>query len=445
VTSRATTAPSVRASFPWRRWCVALALLGCEPPRASVDAAAASADDGSLPSAADVATDVPREDARPDAGFVDAPPAPPFVVDDQIVQPMDLNVIDSEIAERDSLLAWQSRENRLKVTPIDPVTGAIAWEQTQDLDAILPFGETGNGPEIGLGTRFGTSIVYHRLSAGVSAIAHAWRGADGRWNTQVLSPPLAGIVPFASQVAGWSAPVVAFRSPMREGQPIVRAWADLERPDRSGVFPQVEGRGPNLAVPLRGDGAERRRLILLDYRVGSWNQLFTFDVDRSDLTQVTSDERFKTRGAILFNAPDAGGRLMVLAATTEQADRTRGDRASLYALTASGWQRGADLRPPSELPYLHSAEPFSFAGRTYLSYFMTDGLNFGEATRAEMWISSMDGSFHRKVSSPAFENSGREIFDPETFATTDTVWLYYTEVYPPNTRVTHRAATGLRP
>ena len=378
---------------------------------------------------------------------------PDFEIVDEVVQALDLDVIDSEFSEEDRSLAWQARDDTLRVTPIDPATGDIQWERTEVVDDMLPFRLTANSAEIAYSRSRGTHVLFHKQTPQGQRVAQAYRqtgdgdGGGGEWvvkTLDLLPGPHDSRVPFGSQVSAWDSPLATVLVQPEGAAAARRAWVDVEQPERNGYYPRVAGREPLIAVPVISDRPDVPRFMGLLYTVGGVNQMHLYDTDSRALEQITFDTLHKTPGAIPFTAPDHGSRMALVSASTSQRQHRRGETLAFHLQTAAGWAEQARFRPPTSLPYLHSVEPFVFDGVSYVSYFATDGLSFGEQTRGEIWFSTIDGRFHRKVSSPAFESGEGEIIDPESFVTETTVFIYYTRRLPNGNRITHRAQSGLR-
>lgn len=360
-----------------------------------------------------------------------------FVPNDQIVQPLDLDVIDSEYSDENFTVVWQSVDDKLNVTPIDPQTGDILWDETEIVDDILPFDITRNAAEIAYSDTIGTHYLYHKFVGEDYHLAQAYQADDG-WVTESIILDAPSRNPFGSQVTNSDTPFAVYRLEPEDGPP-ERGWVSLENPEVRGVFPVLEdGARPMTPVPVGGiEGAPNA--VGIRYEVEGLSQVFLYDINTESLEPVTTDDTEKYNSPIFWMS-DQYQDLILAVPEGEDASLQRGTHIGVYQeLAEDDWSQIASFRPPSDLTFIHSLEVFDYNGVSYASYFTTDAQNHQSQVNGEMWISRLDGTFHRKVSAPEFEGN---IKDPEPFQTENGLVIYYTERLP-DVRLTHKADTGL--
>lgn len=176
-------------------------------------------------------------------------------------------------------------------------------------------------------------------------------------------------------------------------------------------------------------------LLSLGITIEGIEQIATYDANTNQITQLTFTAGQKGN-PFIWHAPEYTNELLAMSLLQSQA-------VVVYRNSNGRWQEIRRIIPPADKPYIHSAEPFIYNGKSYISYVSTDLPSEGGALGlGDVWISGINATnpFDRRISDPA--PAVRR--NPHTFITTRGPFVYYTLVPTLGPRNIYRAATGLK-
>jgi hypothetical protein len=364
------------------------------------------------------------------------PAAADFAPDDQIVSDLNTDLIDPEFDEKGNRLVWQDNVGRLWVASIDPVTGFITPNtgMGQLVDSglgPLAVGKTLNGPEWAYGNDGKTYIVYSKPfgSTGSWQLGTAEDNGAGGWtlNSGLKSGhrwrPAGTLLPV-------STPARELYLWQKDGSQKVLAWRYVNQPWTEMTLP-----GANIGGRWVGgmDG------FVTTMNIDGVSQVIYVEAATGYYDQLTKDRGSKNQ-AYGWYAPEFGEYIFMASLGTSA--------VGIYRYVDRAWKRIYRIKFPSSKRYIASPEPFVAYGRSYIQSIVAGEVgqvgNFPNLPigPSEIWIAGIDPKkpFFRRVDDP---NGEHHRVDPETFAGTNDVFIYYSQKDEGQKTILRRAATGL--
>jgi hypothetical protein len=353
-----------------------------------------------------------------------------FTPDDIIVSGT-IPIWDPEYNSDVMKLIWDSN-GQLLSTDIIPATGHIDLENIEVVDTGLARTPK-NGPEWA-SAGDDHRVVYTKSSGKNSTVINqaelrsTGTGA-AQWVVSTVPGTEKGSLPKGSEDTQPGVPLVEYIKGDKTPSSYF-AWSQLSAPYASG----------RIAASFSSGRFIPDENALLGYRpIRGIRQIVHFDLATGRESVLTSGNTHSIF-PFPYRAPEAGNEIRFIAAQLSSSSESPADidRLAVFARTGTNWTVVKELTTPSRTYRgFHSAEPFVFEGKSYVS-FITRDVNQGPG---EVWIASLDpnSNFVRKVS-----GSGTMVRnDPEAVVTDSTVFIYYSELRPDGTWVQHRCLTGL--
>lgn len=383
-----------------------------------------------------------------------------FVADD-VVATGKFKVQDPEYDSASLKAAWREGTT-LFATDIDPDTGLYIMANKNIVDTgLATMEEVINGPEWSSIAGGQPRLIYTKSTGTEWSISQARELQNGAWQTDDIFSfdipdarseaarfenlqnwfidPIPdtrnGYKPIGSQDGDEPTPLIKFTIGTRDDRDQANAWKELDPPYNGGQLPL---------------GAQAGRFIPGKFSIiysrdkSGFQQLVWYDLARKDEVVLT-DSLIHKVVPFAINAPEFGGDVVITASETDNIDE-RGffDSIGVYREIGGKWTLIKRITSPSAvLRGVHSAEPFVFDGRSYVSFLVLNAVDRNEGDRktdAEVWIASLDPEDHllRKVSG----KNRIKRSDPESLVTENEVFIYYTEITG-NSYKQHRTRTGL--
>lgn len=333
---------------------------------------------------------------------------------------------DHEFSSDSVSVSWMGAfaPYRLWQAPMNRATGNIGFSLAVQLDSnLVPFQQILQGTDWS-SSQQGSWVYYTKRDANIRKQVFKARATAAQ---QVVTEQLT-----TSDTAEKFNPL-----PSRDAADLDARFLFLIKGDQSPLtYFWRESNNPLTEAPLpstqlSSSGARwingSRALIYAD-SIAGYDQEFRFDVDDQKITQLTFSPIDKTDG-FFFDAPEYGEELFFC---------TEGNTSlGIYRKNAGGgYDKFNSLVFPSARSYVFSAEPFAFAGKSYVFAVVSDS---GFMSNADVWIAAVnpDTPFYRQVSG---SDPMLKRMDPEVYLTETDAIIYYFEWE--NFRL-HRCETGL--
>lgn len=350
-----------------------------------------------------------------------------FTIQDVVVSDPARSLPDPEFDNMNFLFCWQDTDGYLWIGQVDPVTGEFNPPDGRGsvVDRnLMPTGRGGRklsfGPEWGF-SRLGAEIYYaektHR-----KFLVKAFRDGE-KWVSEKIPDGNRRIAPLPSKNWQDDAPDLAYTVASVDDAKLCWQLQNdpgdekcVEAPDKLG-YRWIDGRQA-LLITKKYDGVAQ--VALLDARTAI-------------ITQLTFDAGHKGQ-AFMWRAPEFANNWVMFAPVDKKL-------INIYFFQNEHWVLISTLDPPSARPYILSAEPFLYNGRSYLSMMLSESKQSNANTPSDIWIATIDPAYplYRQVSE---DNQLRVRKDPESLQTAEGLFIYYTE-YTNGVKIIHRCATGL--
>jgi hypothetical protein len=322
-------------------------------------------------------------------------------------------VLDPEFSP-EGYFVWQDGLGRsVWLGTVDPQTGLFTPSDgrgTQLDRFVAPVSVGRNGPEWAVSSA-GPQALWTRQVAGVNSLARA-RLVGGAWTTSPLPFSAGQATPIGSLDADDPRPRTIWYSDTNAGP--VFGWRFLDSPYRINQLPNFY----NFARWVEGQPE-----IIGVRTIDGVPQVVTYNARFASETQITTSPEAKG-ATFIWRAPEYGGELVMF--TTHGDDAGNPTQVVLYRLTDGVWTPTYTVQAPPGVPYVVSPEPFTFGGRSYVSFVASQKpLNVDNGI-AVVYVASLDPTapLLRRVS-PATELIRK---DPEVWTGGDRPWLYYSLV-----------------
>lgn len=333
------------------------------------------------------------------------------------MNPPGLSYIDPEVLSEADLVTFQDQLQRVWLAELDPLTGAFAVADGQDVlvdTQASPPAQTNNGPEFGIDAD-GWAVFYNKP---VNTVPQTWRATvEG---DSVIKVPLTTGEPHLSALASKNAfspttKLFSLRGTWETGGII--AWFDESTPWIEHDVEFVVGRSSSAHWITHSDD------FVFAWRSGpELGQMAYYDTETNTITTLTNDAGIKSDPWGWF-APEYGGELLLLAVIDETAIGIYRNLGEPY------WTRIATLTIPAESQYtvIGSPEPFIANGRSYMILTIKSEPQPGQPfAPAEIWVFGIDDAPETRFVRRCDDGEpGAARLDPEWFIGRDQVFVYY--------------------
>jgi hypothetical protein len=338
-----------------------------------------------------------------------------FVARDVLVSAPDAQIGDFEIDPYQKRICWQSlNDHKLWVCHLDTVTWALTEPYGREIlvDSLLtPLSHSSNGGEWGYDMNY-TYIVYSKQISKTRYISAATEIPGGWYITPFLDAPHR-MNPHASRNPEDSVAIIYY---IRNPFSVNTKFKFLSHPD------------DEYAVTCFSDThwMDEDQLmtgILFNDQAGIFDPN-----DPADPVQLTFDSSLHYSQPYMWRAPEHGNGRMLFARANNNEIRIFRE----YTPNSNQFGLYQVFRSPSSNPVydqIASPEPFVFDGHSYITFMVSASPKENANLPAEIWIAKVDSLApeYRLISDSA---TGIRT-DPEAFATTDRLLVYYTEVIDP--------------
>lgn len=345
-----------------------------------------------------------------------------------LVSDPDQSLIDPDFDQGHYQLTWGDESGRLWVGTIDPDTGDFNPPSGQgvlvDTNIANEF-VFGNGPVYGFGDT-GPAILYTRYDSQNRFSLGSAQFDGTSWVTKTLPNSTNKYGPTGSDSPALKGALSYLTT---ENQLVL--WRNLDSSGAQFVIPGAQFPGVRW-VP-------NERAVVFRQPAGGNNQIFTYNIDTSVLTQITFDAPGKL-SAFIWQAPEYGGDDCLMTLTSDKLS------VRIYHNQSGSWQFVTALAPPTTSKYLWSPQPFVYNGKSYIYMIASPSKNQKSLTvPTEVWIAGVDPAqpFYRRVSDPTLKVRK----NPKAFTTSQAEILYFQVVTQGANPIyqMYRADTGLGP
>ena len=341
-------------------------------------------------------------------------PRPRVVSIDHRVGSLGIDYVDPEFWPSQKRMVWQDRENNIWLCELNPQTGALvpADGRGQKLGAAARMiGEKSgeevrviNSAEWGLSQR-GLGVYFVAMLENGDFVGKRVSVPEGVEET--LTPlgqdVYVGILP-STDVTDVQTRLL-YVSPIENA--LIRYWQEEMEPALARPF-------PNAAIGSTGPRwIPGERAICTNVKdADGIKQIARYDIDTEVTTILTTGPGEKTDG-FFFDAPEFGNERMFLCLIDTLS-------IGVFRLVDGRWTQLSNITPPRptapevELVVL-SNEPFTYRGRSYVSY------GFEGGNQSAVCVASVDGRVNAVISTP----SRLRNIDPEAVVLDDRLWVYY--------------------
>jgi hypothetical protein len=337
---------------------------------------------------------------------------------------------DPEILQEHAKLAFQERDT-VWLADLDPVTGLLVSATGRDIkiDTDAPsMTVTNNGPEFGV-SRAGWAVYYAK---GQNPI-QVWRATLEGQNVkrEQITTGDSHVSQLISKNPSFDETLImCIRGSWEDGTGV---WFDAATPNDKHTIYKIEGK--QLNSPRWVDG--QKKIVYAQLDQAGTRQLFVLDTASGKHAQITNDSGDKAY-PYGWLAPEHGGELTIAALVDDKS------LAVYRKLGGTHWTRVSDMPVPAgaEGGSMGSPEPFVAKGRSYVSLTITMPQT-GPRKNQQVWIYdiSKEGTHTMRCDDGRAQ---RYRIDPETYAGSEQVFVYYYVVEPGKPFSMHRCATGIR-
>jgi hypothetical protein len=345
------------------------------------------------------------------------------------ISPDNLFYIDPEVNIPSGLLGYQLGNGDIWIGELDKLTGLFKSESGLDFKIgvnAAPLIETFNGPEFGYDSN-GWSVVFTKEIDGVYRIweskitngeitsREVASGAENRQSALASKNKNAGSTRIVYSIGGFDG---------------VMAWKDLTDNENEYIIDSVD-RGirwidnSNKLAYIKQTGQHKGEIAI-------------YDTDTQSEEIVSGDGRSKNN-PYGWHAPEYDDELLVAALLDSDT------KIGIYKKNDSeDWVLLREIEVPenSEYDFFGSPEPFTAAGKSYLSCVIKEKER--AYSNSEVWIISLDDGINTDHKLKIEDNLGTVIrTDPETFIGKNEVFVYYNVINSNGKFEAWRARTGI--
>ena len=360
-----------------------------------------------------------------------------FTVNDRVISDPSISVVDQEVDQGGGRVVWQDLAGNLWLAWLDPDTGAMKPRSGQGMlldTGLASMTQTLNGPEWAFGNGE-ANVVYSKIVNGQNHLGAARVNYSiGNWQSTILPASLSEMSVLGSPITNTSDPArITYFKYDKQGLRHL-AWRNVYDPSSEMILTDTT---TTSARWVEGEPA-----MVTTVSSGGYHQVAYIDATTGALTQLTFDPTDKFL-PVMWWAPEYGEYLLQTMVNTTD--------IGIYRNIGGVWTMINMLHAPTSKPYVHSPEPFTNNGQSYIFFVTADQLGQGGSFfgtpvgPTEIWIAGIDSQnpFYRRVDDPTQVVNK---IDPEVFNTTKGPQIQFTEHdYVPNRFLLHSADSGLPP
>jgi len=329
-----------------------------------------------------------------------------FVVKDILAADPGASIIDPEYNTALNLVCWQSDDRELWICSLDPLTRMFVPSDGKgmliDQDLTPPTFGGWNGPEWLL-CAGSTQIVYNQKKGGVRYPGIATQLLGG-WSSSTLMQYPGTLYAMATNDYTDSLAMFLFESDSYDG---IR-WVSNTDLNTCNFY-------PNITLGFFARDNQQICCAINHSRQPGYLEVAT---NIPFFTQISND----TIGApFMWNDPETNSRMFMY--------RTNGNQTvKIFQENNDGnWYLYHSFNSPMADPYIYitSPEPFTFKGKSYISFMAAQAEMGLSELPAQIWITSINpmNPFMRRVS----DSTESIRIDPEPVVFEDSAFIYYTE------------------
>jgi len=319
---------------------------------------------------------------------------------------------DVEFDARNNRISWQTIDDHsLWVCKIDPVTGVLAvpdGKQTLIDASIAPLTTTYNSGEWAF-SQAGTAIVYGKIISNKFYIAIAAESGN-TWTLNTLTGNPNRFNPRATKNHNDAVAAMLYLPYPGTGTTYYKGLNNVNNEFTIANFKDAHW-------------AEDEQLltgILPNNQVGLFNPS-----SPAAPIQLTFNSGTTYSRPYMWRAPEYGNARMFFT-------KANGTQIQVFKETTQGsnqytlFQTFTSPSANASFSYIASPEPFIYKGKSYISFMASPSALETSGLPAEIWFAGISATapLFRKVS----DDASKVRTDPETYATSTNLYIYYTEV-----------------
>lgn len=343
----------------------------------------------------------------------------------------------------------------LWVAHVNPDTGGFVPSNGEGvlLDTnTCPPGVTGNGPEW-MSLTSASAIVYDKYIRGKKnlpnnhCVGFAHITQDGSWDSGCMDSSTGYVLPIGTFTPGDTKPMVSYQNASQHITDVF--WRTMQQ----GSTQHEVLTGSAQAGVTRRWVTGTHKLFLTapappDQNGVVYRQAFLYSADDGSLEQLTFDPTNKTSG-FMWAAPEHNNKFLFFV-------RIGATEVDIYSLKNNNggsptWQIVNRIIPTSDYPFVYSAEPFVYEGKSYIFMSVSaqrEGHNLSVTSQIAMTgIDPNEPSYRVLTSDVPLPRARR---DPEYYITSNGPYIYYnryilSDGQPAKPEGVFRIETGLGP
>jgi len=326
--------------------------------------------------------------------------------------------------------AFVDGDGKLWVGHVNPDTGGLVPSNGQGklIDSkATPPGDTGNGPEW-MSLTNASALVYDRYIKGTKNLpnnhcigfAHVMQG--GAWDAGCMDSSVGFVLPIGTFTPGDNKPMVSYQNANLKTTDVYWRTAQAGSPQH----PVLSGSAQSGVTRRWVTGTHKLFMTAPappDEFGNVYRQAFLFSADDGSLEQLTFEPTSKTSG-FMWAAPDHNGKFLFFV-------RVGVTEVDVYALKnnpggAPSWQVVNRIVPSADYPFVYSAEPFVYEGKSYIVMSVSrekQGHNLSVTSQIALTGIDPQAPSYRVLTSDDPDPRARR--DPEYYITSNGPYIYY--------------------
>lgn len=289
-----------------------------------------------------------------------------------------------------------------------------------------PANVLGNGPEWMSLTK-NSALVYDRWLDGKphsfynACVGFANVTSDGSWNAGCMSDSKGYVLPIGTFTQGDTKPMVSYQNFSQTSTNVYWRLAQDGAPQHF-----VFGPSNQTGVTRRWVVGTHKLFLTApappDASGNVYRQAFLYDADGNTLQQLTFEPTNKTSG-FMWQAPDYDNSFLFFV-------RVGVSEVDVYKFKNNqggqpSWQIVNTIFASSDNPYIYSAEPFVYQGKSYIFFSVSATQEGHSVTPSQIAISNIDPNapWYQELTSNVPDVRARR--DPEYYITSNGPYLYY--------------------
>jgi hypothetical protein len=329
-----------------------------------------------------------------------------FIVKDELISDPATSIIDPEYNMQLKAVCWQTNNGELWISGLNPVTRCFSPLNGKgtfvDQDLAYPCPGGWNGPEWVLSSNC-TQVVYNQFKGGVRFMGLATK-VFGGWSSTTLMQYPDALYAMGSSNYDDTTGMILWESEANDGI----HWLRTNELSSPYTYPNVS----------LGFFARDNQQICCARNHTRQPGYIDATTTLPFFTQVSDD----TIGApFMWNDPETNSRMFMY--------RTNGSKTvKILQLSNNGsWNLYNSFSSPLPDPYIYitSPEPFTFGGRSYISFMAAQSTLGMDGLPAQIFIAGInpDEPLMRRVS----DSTEARRTDPEPVIFSDSAFIYYSE------------------